>query len=178
MGKEWGENWEGDYPTLGMLWRYEWRKSWRTSEKIQATWFSLFFWPVILCSQRVPPTAAISCASTAAGPDASLCSQQVLAAEGFGGARWEAGVHCTAKDTSDAKTQPGRMTGLCPCFILWSAMCHPGCAPPLPDTSWDLQNLCQRSLENIPITILSCPLAITCESSVGCSPPVARWTSV
>lgn len=35
------------------------------------------------------------------------CSQQVLAAEGFGGARWEAGVHCNAKHPLPKHSQGG-----------------------------------------------------------------------
>lgn len=126
---------------------------------------------VFLASHPLQPVCASHCSHL-------LCQQSSRAwcitagcsvGEGLGGAHWEAGAHCNAKGTSIAKTQPGRRTGLCPCCSLWSAVCRPGCAPPLPDTSWDLQSICQRSLENIPINILGCPLAVTCEGSMGCS---------
>lgn len=77
-----------------------------------------------------------------------------------------------------------REAGLCPWFSLWSAVPSRLC----PTSAWhrlrSAEHLSKvfREHSHIPISILSCPLAVTCESSVGCSSyyswVLAGWTTM
>lgn len=71
--------------------------------------------------------------------------------------------------------------GQWPVTSFFPLICLPSSLCPTPD-SWDLQSICQRSLEKVPLSLLSCPLAVICESSVGCSSCysciLAGWTNM
>lgn len=153
MWNECVENWEGDYPTLGTLWRCEWRKDgenpWRSSGYLIFIGFHAR--PAPQLEHPLQSAGAFHCSlhwcqhsSTAWPVTVRQCLQQALAIDGFWVGNWEAGIHCSAKGTSIAKPQQGRVISLCPCFPLWSAVFHPACAPPLP--AWHQL----RSAEHLP----------------------------